>query len=277
MILQDLSVPALARANEENLRETFGSFGRLPQVDVLDERGIFRFATGIPHPTFNGVLRSRLAPADADSRIEETLGFFRARGLPITWWLGPSSKPADLAARLEAHGLVHVFDSPGMAIDLRTIGETFPSPQGLVLSEVASPEMLREWMGPFAEGFEVSPAAAEGIFHLLADLGLGPEGRIRYYLGRLRGEPVATSALFLGTAVAGIYAVATSPHARRIGIGASLTLEALHAARSLGYRVAILQSSPVGVGVYSKLGFFECCQFAHYERPEGGQPRVAMR
>lgn len=43
-----------------------------------------------------------------------------------------------------------------------------------------------------------------------------------------------------------------------------MTQAALQEARELGYRVGILQSSRLGLGVYRQLGFTEYCQMSHY-------------
>ena len=52
------------------------------------------------------------------------------------------------------------------------------------------------------------------------------------------------------------------PEARQQGIGTALTLEPLREARETGYRIGILHPSEMGVGVYGRLGFEECCKLS---------------
>jgi GNAT superfamily N-acetyltransferase len=96
-------------------------------------------------------------------------------------------------------------------------------------------------------------------------IGLGDQTLWRHYLGRVHGEPVATTTLFLGAGVAGIYFVFTLPAARRQGIGAAITLAALREAQRLTYRIGVSGSSPMGYPVYQRLGFQEYCRIALYE------------
>jgi ribosomal protein S18 acetylase RimI-like enzyme len=87
-------------------------------------------------------------------------------------------------------------------------------------------------------------------------------------LGMLNDRPVATSLLYLGEGVTGIYDVATLPDFRRQGIGEALTVVPLLQARTLGYRIGVLQASPMGLNLYRRLGFREYCTFQAYFSPE---------
>ncbi len=56
----------------------------------------------------------------------------------------------------------------------------------------------------------------------------------------------------------------TVPDARRRGIGAAIALAALREARSLGYQAAVLGTSEMARGIYTRLGFRQYCTIATY-------------
>ncbi|MFN8468676.1 MAG: GNAT family N-acetyltransferase, partial [Caldilineaceae bacterium] len=99
------------------------------------------------------------------------------------------------------------------------------------------------------------------------DIGLQPANGLRRYVGYLNGVPVAASGLVLQAGVAGIFAVATLPHARGKGIGGAMTRVPLLDARAEGYAVGTLQASEMGYPVYKRLGFETVCGIELYLLP----------
>jgi ribosomal protein S18 acetylase RimI-like enzyme len=108
----------------------------------------------------------------------------------------------------------------------------------------------------------------ELLLDVVAKRGMPEDPTIHYYLGMLDDRPVSTSLLYLGAGVAGIYNVATLPEVRRQGIGKALTVAPLLYARTLGYRIGVLQASPMGLNLYRRLGFREYGTFQAYFSPE---------
>lgn len=262
-ILEDFSAPALVAAIEANYCEFWAFFGRSPQVELHDDPEMMWLVSGIPHPGFNGVFRSQLAPDDIDARISETLTLFKSRRLPMIWWTGPSTRPANLGRHLEAHGLTHTAE-PGMAVDLLALNEDLPRPSSLKIEHVRDVETLKKFSHAANIGFGIPDSVGNAIFDIEASLGFGHRLPRNHYVGLLKGEPVATSTLLLGAGVAGIYTVATVPKVRRQGIGSAMTLAPLREARTMGYRIGVLHSSPMGLNVYRRLGFKEYCKVNYY-------------
>ena len=224
----------------------------------------------IPIDYHNCVVHAALAPEEADGVILASLERFRAHGAPGFWHVGPSRRPADIGERLLAHGFSYGGDDIGMAVDLPALPEKVQVPEDFGIERVGDEEALTAWKDTLARGFGEGPVEAEWVAEMYRRLGLGDDGPWRHYLGRLGGEPVVTSTLFLGAGVAGVYFVSTVEEARRRGIGAALTLAPLREAQEMGYGLGVLGASPMGYSVYRRLGFREYCRIGLYEwRPMG--------
>ena len=261
-ILHDLSPPQLVGAIEANMFDFWSQLGRSPRVELHDGPDMIRLVGDLSSPFCNNVLRAQLASDGIDASIEAALVPFRSRKLPMRWWISPSTRPADLGRLLEAYGLTHLQDTPGMAVDLLELNEGLTAPFGLTVERVGDLKALERWIEAFTGGYEVAVPEGRFLFDALANLGM--ELPWRHYIGWVGGEPVATSSLLLSGGVAGIYALATVPEARGQGIGVALTLAPLIEARAMGYRIGVLASSEMALGVYRRVGFQEYCKFRIY-------------
>lgn len=238
-------------------------YGRAPGCEAHEDRGVTWFATGIPHPLFNGVMTAQLAPRDADRRIDELIAEFRARGLPLEWTVGTSTVPRELGARLEARGLRHMLRVPGMAMPLEGIPEE-PLPGGLTVAPAEDRSGIEAALRVALATFEIPVEFAPRLADLEMSMPRSHRETLRFFLGRLRGRPVASSVLFLSGGVAGVYFVGTLAGARGRGIARAMTSAALREGRDRGYRIGALQATRMGVPVYRRLGFRAYSEFAIY-------------
>lgn len=263
-ILEHSSPEALVAALEANWCDYIRLFGLASQVEIRDDDELLWWITGIPEGSFNGVHRATLRDDTADARIAEAEAHFSARGAPLGWLTGPLSRPADLVERLTARGYRHAIRIPGMAADLAALPEQTATPPGLAIVTVADLATLELWSQAEALGFEASEEVVAGLGPIRDAVGVAPGLPIRRYLGLLDGQPVATASLMAAAGVGGIYDVSTAPAARGRGVGTAITHAAMRDARAIGYQFATLQSSPMGMRMYRRLGFQECGAFDVY-------------
>jgi GNAT superfamily N-acetyltransferase len=265
-ILTDLAPAALIRAIEENTTAFLLALGHAGGGDERDDSEITWTIGGSPLSYHNAVVRANLTPETVDATILASRERMTMHGVPGSWHVGQSMRPDDLRRRLIVAGFTHAGDEPGMAVDLLALNEDAPMPEGLTIQRVRDSAEIATWAVTLnANGFGEGAIESEWVGAMYARLGCGDATPWRHYLGLLDGAPVATSTLFLGAGVSGIYFVSVHPDARRRGIGAALTLAPLCAARELGYHIGVLGASALGEPVYRRLGFTTYCQIALYE------------
>jgi predicted GNAT family acetyltransferase len=263
MIQTDVSDHALITAIRANMCAFFRYLGGSFPEDYFEDEKFARWHLPVAHPWFNGVLCSQLPENSDTAFIEDSIQYFRAQNVSsFTWWMEPHLKCADWEPILSPYGFGLSKDTPGMAVDIQPMDEPAQVLNGLEIREVVDAASLRIWAHIFTAGYGL-PAKWESSVHGLEQR-LGLDLPIRNFLAYWNGEPAATSTLFLGAGVAGIYNVATMPGARGQGIGGAMTLRPLQEAREMGYRIGILQSSDMGFNVYQKLGFRHLCQIEYF-------------
>lgn len=256
--LLDPSEEELGFAFAANLFDLFRAMSHLPGGELEERAQLARHVAPPFNPMFKGVWQTRLAEHAADEAIAESLAWLRARQAPFAfWWVDPRATPADLAARLLAHGLAPWEErAPGMAADLAALRYELMErvPAGYTQERVTDERGLRDFKQAFVGGLEVPEWAGQAWVD--ATLAFGVErAPWRCYVGRLDGRPVASNILFNGAGVASVFGVATAPEARGRGIGAAITLIAYDEARRQGYRHGVLFGTELGVPVYRRIGF----------------------
>ena len=263
-IIDDTAAAALLPALEANMIAFYTAYGRAPGGTVHATSDVVWCYTGIPDPLFNGVFAVRSTVAGVTATIAQLTSTIAARGAPALWWIEPCAQPAQIGSLLEHHGLHVAGDVPGMAIDLSAIDSPPALPADMTIQAVHTADMQVLWARTAALGSGLASDAAEALVRVEATLS-DPQYRAQQrYLGFFQDRPIATAALVLDSGVAGIYAVATLPTARRKGIGRMMTLLALLEARQQGYRVGVLQASAMGYPLYKQMGFREVCRYQLY-------------
>jgi predicted GNAT family acetyltransferase len=248
----------MTAAIERNLQECFKSFAAIDGAIVTDTPHLVAVRCPIPLTFTNGVSLAKFEQDTVDEQVAGVIAPFRDAGLPLRWWVTPSSSPNGLNVALERQGCKRVFQIPTMSANLFDINDEFQRPDGFSLVAVSDLAGLRVWSKTLTVGFEM-PGESTYLewIDAFTPFGFGESRKWRHYIGMLNDEAVAISSMFLGSEAAGIYHVVTLPQARGLGIGTLVTLAPLLEAREMGYQFGVLQSSPMGLSVYSRIGFQE--------------------
>lgn len=210
-----------------------------------EHAGVVRARTGLPVPPFNGVWSAH-AQVGADE-VLAAVDEFAGGELPWNVQLRPGY-PAEIDDELARRGLVVTGDIPFMVL---------PDPTPLAAAVRASPATYRR-VETFADldvmlsllerGFGMPPQLAREVLPMrlvfLASTWIATDG-----------QDVSTGLALLQDGWCGIFNVATPEEQRGRGYGGAVTAYAVEQARTAGARGAYLQSSPMGLPVYERLGF----------------------
>ncbi len=255
-ILTDPSPAELAAATEANLFDWFRAMTALPGAALDEGAHLSRHHAFPTNPMFKGVWGARMAEAEVDAAIADSLNWFRGHGAPFAfWWTSNRAGPANLDARLLAHGFTPFeIDAPAMVADMTAMNLSVNAPANLRIERVTNEGLLRQWQATFVTAYAVPEWAGQAWAEATLALGFD-RAPWKQYVALLEDVPVAEGMLFCGGGVAGLVALATLPAYRRRGIGSALQLARIRDAQALGYRYAALFASQMGYSAYQKLGF----------------------
>jgi ribosomal protein S18 acetylase RimI-like enzyme len=261
-------ITTFLRELEENLWEVWSTFGRGPECSLHQGNNLIWFETPIPIIPFNGVLKFQLQ-SNPDQMIKEIADHFRKRKAQFMWVYHPSSEPHDLRERLLRYGLKDVEPIPGMARTLEGLEEIPAVPNGIEIRKVESERDASAFYQFAAWRWNVQEQHQARYESIARGFRFGePGSKAHMWQAWHKGKPVAKAGMYLTSTSAGIYAVATRPEARRLGLARALTLAALHEARLQGYQVAVLHSTPMAERLYQSIGFATIAEFRLFASEE---------
>jgi GNAT superfamily N-acetyltransferase len=218
-----------------------------PGGRFAERGGVVRASSGLPVPPFNGVW-SRIpdvAPADVLDAVDE----FAAGELPWNVQLRPGY-PVELDEVLAERGLVVTGEIPLMVLlDPSTAADAAASSPAR-FRQVETFADLDSMLSLLERGFGMPTELARQQFPM----------RLMFlaatWLAAIDdGRDVSTGLGYVRDGWCGIFNVATPEEHRGHGFGGAVTAHAVEAGRSEGARGAYLQSSPMGLPVYQRLGF----------------------
>ncbi|HUG33718.1 MAG TPA: GNAT family N-acetyltransferase [Anaerolineales bacterium] len=254
---------------ELNLWETWSNFGRGPGCTLHEEDDALWFETPIPIIPYNTVLRFQVQH-DVDERIDFLINRYAERNVVPLWIVHTTTMPGDIAERLQKRGFQEIELVPGMARLLENLPEPPPIPEGVEIREAREEQDLSELYGFAAWRWGVPEEFRPQLEGMIKQFNIGERGsNVRFWMAWKDGAPISKIGLYNGSGSAGIYAVATKPEARGLGLASILMDTAMQAARDMGQKLCVLDSSPLAEKLYERLGFIRVASIPLYSTIPG--------
>lgn len=254
---------------ELNLWETWSNFGRGPGCTLHDEGDTLWFETPIPILPYNTVLKFQVKE-DVDQHIDALIqGYAKRKVIPL-WIVHHTSTPSDLAERLQKRGWQEIELVPGMARLLDNLPEPPPLPPGVEIRKAVDDRDLSELYGFAAWRWGVPDEFRPQLKAMIEKFNIGERGtNTHFWMAWKDGAAISKIGLYNGSGSAGIYAVATKPEARGLGIASILMDVAMKAACEMGQKLCVLDSSPLAEKLYERIGFIRVSSIPLYSTKPG--------
>jgi GNAT superfamily N-acetyltransferase len=238
-----------------------------PDAELIDRDGWVQVTTpSRPESGFNGVIVSRLEPAEVDERITEITRYYRERNAGFRWIVGPSSTPDDLSARLERAGIPVLGVALGMY--MRVPMQVPALPSTLDIRRVGLDD-VDTYVDVSVRGWGEHGSRTRAETETLTRVMLTESQHARAWVVYEDGEPVGSSLLCLLPEVGYFQGAAVLPERRRRGIYMALLHHRLALLRELGVEHAVIWASESrSAGVCRKAGFQALCRAVFHDQPQ---------
>jgi GNAT superfamily N-acetyltransferase len=226
-----------------------------PAGEVERFGSVFAFVSALPVSIFNGaVILEPPAPRD----VSGAAAWLDERGWPYRFWIREELAPS-VAPALEADGFVPKdWVLPGMTIR----PDPPPAPSPSVTVSAIDEAALEEHVAVI-----VAMGTPEPIARSVCAATFVADPDARFFTAYLDGRPAGHSLAIRSGNVSGVYNVGTVADARRRGVGTAATWAAVEAGRQWGCSTVVLQSSEMGIGLYTGMGFKVVVRYVMFQRP----------
>ena len=213
--------------------------------------------TRIPMRSFNGV--AVLEPTTSDD-LRTALNWITGRTIAFSVWVREDLVAPVERIVLEA-GLERDEDVGEPVMAIRPPADVPEAPAGVSVREVVDEAALED---------HIQSTMASGFPEDLTRQVFGPwwldDPDIRMFTAYLDGHPVGHSLAIRSGSTSGIFSVGVPEGLRGRGIGTAVTWAAVRAGYDWGCELVALQSSPMGFGVYRRMGFEVLTHYAIYRQ-----------
>lgn len=223
-----------------------------------------RCLTGIAHPFGNMTIAGEQSLQEFNEMLIELEDWTARTNAPVCLNIFHGIGPEGRAEILQDRKWKLMENLPGMWMEIPDSYKPKPIAEGAVMRHADDSEGLRQVIHALSAGFPIPEDASEFFMKGIHLAGEESNGDFANFLVSIEGQPAACSSVCIEDGVAGIYCVATLEQFRGKGLGTAVTEACIEYAARRGATHALLHASTMGLGVYSRIGFQECCTVSAY-------------
>ncbi|GFH56545.1 hypothetical protein CTEN210_13021 [Chaetoceros tenuissimus] len=214
---------------------------------------------GLSVPLFNVAFVTRPL-IDPQGAVDRAIQYFTEKNIPGLICVREGVDPmVDKVAN--NRGLTLAPPHPGMILHPISSAAVPPQLPAFEIVKVKTESDLDDFSGIA----DVAFGMPDGFSRQITTMSTLQQPGVTYFLGKLNGKPIATSALIVTGTIAGIYWVTVDSKYRRRGIGTQMCWAAAEAGQQKGCCTANLQASKFGRSVYEKIGFRIALPYNNYQ------------
>ncbi len=215
--------------------------------------------------TFASVSDVRVPAGDLPALVAELRA--RIAGKPITWWIGPGTRPVDAAERLLELGVVPPADSAEHLCSL-ALAEPPPAVSGVEVRRVETAADFVRARSVLWDAFEKGDEWRERERPLLAEMfeAHRRSGALSHFVALLDGRPAATGSSVHSTRGSFLIGGCVLPEARGRGLYRALVRARWDEAVQRGHPALVTQAvMDTSYPILLALGFREVCRLRRLE------------